>query len=445
MNVSLQLKHSPLLINVASALRDFTARHGSAEIYYGSEVFDSFDGTTHRFPGLVQVSQLFPQQDRIALPLFDGFVHWKVAPVGSYSFEIVAKGATPSRRRHTIDAAALWPEWAADLRPYAEARKLERVEDMLKLLGFRNPVDAPASGSIAPEFRSKRRRCGIYVLHFANGEYYVGQTVDITRRFVQHRRRHADIIRVSFCPTARRSLDFHEAQLIRLLETQGFQLRNIDMTSILSTEPASFDEIMDAEQQQRWLGDVSYVDLDGERSEPIKRDHTYRARYQELKQLDCFEDVFPVVRDYIRNAIPAITRGEACYWQASVLPPTFTVLTRVNVNWQEVFFANIDDQGPFFYFILSKRQLQGGFGEDLAGITHSYSNLEWEEIEYRAGGSDQVCVVLWDAPTALRFVNDPHVIRAFRHYNLRLMKKGKCPWGRNHNFDLIDAILADDR
>jgi integrative and conjugative element protein (TIGR02256 family) len=116
-----------------------------------------------------------------------------VAPVAPYHIEIVARGAAQSSLPHVIDADARWPEWAATFRPYVEARKLASIDAMLKRLGFRNPVDAPASGSIARLLRSPRRRCDVYVLHFANGEYYVGQTVDITRRFVQHRKRHRDI------------------------------------------------------------------------------------------------------------------------------------------------------------------------------------------------------------------------------------------------------------
>jgi hypothetical protein len=41
-------------------------------------------------------------------------------------------------------------------------------------------------------------------------------------------------------------------------------------------------------------------------------------------------------------------------------------------------------------------------------------------------------------------VTDPQVLPALRHYNLRLMKKGKCPWARNHNFDLITNILGEN-
>lgn len=39
--------------------------------------------------------------------------------------------------------------------------------------------------SVAPLFREER--CGIYILEFSNGDRYVGQAKDVTRRFAQHR------------------------------------------------------------------------------------------------------------------------------------------------------------------------------------------------------------------------------------------------------------------
>jgi len=35
---------------------------------------------------------------------------------------------------------------------------------------------------------SIKQCCGIYVLYFTNDEYYVGQTVDVIRRFMEHRK-----------------------------------------------------------------------------------------------------------------------------------------------------------------------------------------------------------------------------------------------------------------
>lgn len=428
------------LRDVARTVREFVDSHGPAELYYCGQIHDRLEDIVYTFPGPIAVNRVLPQQGQMVLSLLDGFYDWVVAPVAPYHVEIVARGAAPSSPPHIIDADARWPKWAATFRPYVEARTLGSVGAMLKRLGFRNPVDAPESGSIAPEFRSQRRRCGVYVLHFANGEYYVGQTIDITRRFVQHRTRHRDIVKVSFCSLGRSLLDFHEGQLIRLLETCGFRLRNIDMTSILPTEPGSFDAIMDTAQQQRWLSDLSFVDLVGSRPQPTRGDQLYHERFQDLMGLEWYDELLDIVRAYIHNGIPAIARGEASYWQTSVLPDSYMVLVRININWQEVFFATLNEHGPCFYLIVSKRELQRTFGDDLIELTHRYPELEWEGSFYRAGGSDQVSLLIEGLDAARRLLADPNALPAIRLFNMRLMKRGKCPWARSHNFELISAI-----
>jgi hypothetical protein len=45
------------------------------------------------------------------------------------------------------------------------------------------------------------RRCGVYVLDFRNGDFYVGQATDVVRRHAQHCRNHQDITAIRFRPT----------------------------------------------------------------------------------------------------------------------------------------------------------------------------------------------------------------------------------------------------
>lgn len=64
-------------------------------------------------------------------------------------------------------------------------------------LNFDQWHDVRERASIADLFRPNER-CGIYVLSFANGEAYAGQAVDVTRRYVQHRKVHPDIEAMAF-------------------------------------------------------------------------------------------------------------------------------------------------------------------------------------------------------------------------------------------------------
>jgi hypothetical protein len=73
----------------------------------------------------------------------------------------------------------------------------------------------------------KAERCGIYVLTFANGERYVGQSVNVVTRFRTHRRTWNDIEFLDFCPCSRAKLDQLERAVIKDQRAAGYRLRNI--------------------------------------------------------------------------------------------------------------------------------------------------------------------------------------------------------------------------
>jgi hypothetical protein len=51
------------------------------------------------------------------------------------------------------------------------------MEDLLRELGFKSTYFVQGGYSIADLYKPDER-CGIYVLHFANGQYYVGLAVE---------------------------------------------------------------------------------------------------------------------------------------------------------------------------------------------------------------------------------------------------------------------------
>ena len=192
----------------------------------------------------------------------------------------------------------------------------------------------------------------------------------------------------------------------------------------------------------KWLSDLSYIDLSGKRDSDAKRQKLYIERYKDYKELPYAKEITDVLRGYVQNSMPGILRGEASYWAVSCLPPRpYDVMVRVNVNWQEVFLASVVDGYPWFYLCISRRELQKTFGDSLNGLTKKYPSLTWSVTRYKAGGADQITVEISDLETATAFINDQSVIRAARLYNLRLMKKGRCPWRKSHNFALVDEIL----
>ena len=91
---------------------------------------------------------------------------------------------------------------------------------MLEAMGFSPWRQVHGRASIADYFKP-RRRCGIYVLGFSNGEFYAGQALDVTRRYAQHRKTYYDIEQMAFRPLARSKLNEEERSLIGCLEEEG--------------------------------------------------------------------------------------------------------------------------------------------------------------------------------------------------------------------------------
>ena len=122
---------------------------------------------------------------------------------------------------------------------------------MLDTMGFAPPEYVKGRASVADLFKPGER-CGIYVLHFANGEFYAGQAIDVTRRYIQHCNTHKDIEKLSFKRTSQDCLDEEERQVIRRLEENKWLLRNVVFTSLPKGE-SDFDFIMSSDEQAEWV------------------------------------------------------------------------------------------------------------------------------------------------------------------------------------------------
>lgn len=143
----------------------------------------------------------------------------------------------------------------------------------------------------------KRGRCGIYVLHFANGELYAGQAVDVNRRYGQHRKTYNDIARLSFRLVLPDKLNEQEQKTIQGLENAGFRLRNKTYTSV-TYSPSPFDEIMPPDEQIRWSDDLDYIDLSGERVDEPNIRRKYARNYRQLLNMPLSEDIISVLHEY---------------------------------------------------------------------------------------------------------------------------------------------------
>lgn len=339
------------------------------------------------------------------------------------------------------DGAALCPD-VYSTRGLVGLQMANALDQTVRELGFPRWHEVRDRASVADIFRPPGR-CGIYVLSFANGEAYAGQAVDVTRRFVQHHRVHADIERMAFKVVPRDRLNQEERDVIRTLEAAGIRLRNIVFASI-PHGPSDFDRVMLPEDQDRWLADPGYSNTNGPRAEDQEIRRRFASRYRQFLRIPKAKDTLSVLRAYVRQGIPAFPRSEMSFWACSCLPhhsnPNVTVFSRINIYRQEVFAAYLDEGQLWFSLHLARSPLEQAFGTSLSRMRQKFRSVEPVDHSYEPGGQDQMELSSPGPNAALELIRDSHVLQAIRLFNLRLMKKGPCMFSRYHCFDLADQF-----
>jgi hypothetical protein len=321
---------------------------------------------------------------------------------------------------------------------------IEQWKSIKQELGFTMVYEVEGRSSIADLFKPSHR-CGIYILNFSNGEWYVGQAKDVTRRFVQHTKTHSDISKMSFREFNPNQLNDVEQRTIHTLERQGYRLRNVVFTSEVIGE-RDFDLIMPREQQNIWLSDLSFQDIAGRRLNDSILHQRGERNFLHWMEYPKAKDILEVLNQYIMTAIPAVFRSEAVFWSLTCLPnysSDTVIFNRVNINMQEVFTIsapkNIPNQIDYSLH-LAHTPLRKAYGPGLIRLWHKAQVVH--QI-YEPGGEDQVCLFITNTATMVNLLQEKPILSAIRLFNLRLMRKGPTKWSRNHCINLVDQILEE--
>lgn len=309
---------------------------------------------------------------------------------------------------------------------------------ILNNLGFKETFDVQGRASIADLFKPNKR-CGIYVLHASNGEYYAGQAVDVTRRYVQHLKNHGDIVKISFKTVPIKKLDDVEQTVIHTMENKGMPLRNIAYTSIPHGE-SDFDLVMPVKEQEQWLKNLG---ISGDKykqrivDESLRR--KYRGRLTSFMKEEYANQVIKLLRSYVQLCLPAARRGEVSFWVISCLPQK-NVYSRINIYWPEVLTVFFHKKELWVSLHLASSPFENLPDKSWNKLDKSYPSLKFFDHKYEKGGPDQVNIEIL-ANKFEDFIRDPEILYAIRLFNLRLMKKGTCVRKNNHCLDLADKLV----
>lgn len=298
----------------------------------------------------------------------------------------------------------------------------------------------PAGVSLAAVLPEGVDRCGIYVLEFADGEEYVGQTVSLLSRTASHRRHWPDpIVAIRFVPVGRDDLDTAERAVIARLLDGGVRLRNVDLVT-LPRRSEALDLVVDHAVQSEWLsGEVDGVVI-GDRGRIAQQRRRTRARYEALTARPDTGRIVDALADYVGACLPWPHATEGRFWTLTSLPstgssPTWRRLAAISVN-------NVET------LVLGESRVPGqdwafdGFvnvagdtviGDDLAGYA--------TDSEYRPVGPVKQ---FWlDRPEGVHEVlSHPELAAGARRLALGLLRKGSGMFGRFHDYNLADDVFA---
>jgi hypothetical protein len=315
-------------------------------------------------------------------------------------------------------------------------------------LGFIDRINVEGRFSIADKFPMSKSRCGVYLLEFADGLFYIGKAVNVVRRFAQHRKLYTNICYLRFQPVKQKDLDSVEQDLIHHGEASGLALTNKIHVSQVQGE-TDIDFLITPKEQSAWLADASVFADDTERVK-IELEDKYRIRqkyqFQRFEKSLHFENIIPILKLYVSESIIAPKQTEFSFWSISCMPSTnastWPRLTAINLNRMEVCVIGYYKQDPeciWSFVNIAQDCFFDHYTEE--AFCSKYPNTTIDSVGYVAAGYDQISIRMEGTDALYDVLQDGIVLAAASTLNLRLMQKGGNFYANSHCFELADLLV----
>lgn len=323
----------------------------------------------------------------------------------------------------------------------------------LDRLGFPALTDVAGLKTVAHLFGSSKRRCGIYLLVLLNERFYIGQAVDVVRRFSQHIKTHERIEKFSFIPTAKSKLDAQEKALIFAAESSGLTLVNVVHVSNTYGE-SDLDALVPPDELTAWLKapfQQNVADFVTPPIElPIAHSARFEANYARFKDNPFFEPATVLLYLYLDSAVPFPRRTEYTFWAVSCLPSTnrsgFPSLLCLSASVMELFwlgyYKDPELAGELCGFVnVASDVLFDAYGSE-AAFQQAHPHIAVRRVAYRDAGQHQVNLEAYLRDDMLNLLNDEAVTNAAAELCVRLMRKRATIYSKFHCPQLVDAALG---
>ncbi|NLD23441.1 MAG: GIY-YIG nuclease family protein [Bacteroidales bacterium] len=284
---------------------------------------------------------------------------------------------------------------------------------------------------------------GVYILEFSNNEYYIGQAKKINTRIKQHNKNYSDIRTIYFKPVEVDLLLSEENKTISTFETNSLRIRNL--------KQIDFTNIFNEACQQRWINDLNYNKLSGQKFDNTIVRESFKDRFLLFKEKPYYEEVIQLLSAYFKSTIPNFLASEYNYWTITCLPNHLKkagCISRVNINAVPVLSIFEEEDKPLSFMIYASKLpylrylKQNGVDSLVNQITPFKFALRDVFIEKTEG---DVIALLLNQAAFKDALDNPLVLSSLRLFNLRMMnnvgKETKYVRKPTHCLDLADTII----
>lgn len=300
--------------------------------------------------------------------------------------------------------------------------------------------------SLAFRFEPEDSRTGIYILSFANGERYVGQSLNVVNRFGSHRRRWDDITHIAFRPFLSEELNLREREVLASVEQRGHRVRNLDLAGRPGGD-SLLNIVMEEQAQAEWLESDVSEPFDAPRYMAAARRVAGLARFQELSRRNDFPELLDGAASYVATALPWPSQTEGRFWTATAMASTgrsstWRRLITISAQNAEVLVIGESSTG-------GATVIEGFMNLDKSASSSIQPWLRQQGLDVYSlidsyGTIGDVCHLEFTGLQTLSHLLEEGgpITQLAKELALNLMRKGPSMYTRFHNDHLADAIFT---
>lgn len=334
-----------------------------------------------------------------------------------------------------------------------EVIKIQAKSQMVASLGFQNMEGVGSLLSIAHLFGASKKRTGIYCLAFATGHFYIGQAIDVVRRFSEHRRNFNDIIGFAFIPTPKSKLNSIEKELIFKGEQIGLKLKNsVHVSSILGE--TDLDLVLPEQDQKDWLEGKyhlisSHENLNPKVILPQNQKDRFSKNFDKFLLHPMVDEATVLLQKYLSKCIPCPRTTEYSFWSVSCMPTTnqntWPRLFCVNAASMELYVVGWKKKEPGLWSVVTVDEaILNEYWPDPEKFSAHFPGVEFFTRNYRDAGENQITLSCGEGLTMNALLSDDGVSKAAASLALRVMRKRANFYMQYHCPQLANYAFSDN-